>query len=235
MIVLNDLLEYKNLKIFQENEAFVFSLDSVLISNFIKINKNVKRILDIGTGNAPIPLILSTKTDAKIVGVEIQDNIADLAKKSVLLNKLDKQIEIIVGDIKSVTFKEEFDIIITNPPYFKISKFLNLKEEKCVARHEIKLDLETLIKIASINLKGNGVFAIVHRPERLAEIVLLCSKYKMEVKRIQFVHSKVDTEANMVLIEAKKNGRPGLRVLEPIITHENGNYTEQVKKYFRGE
>lgn len=235
MIVLNDLLEYKNLKIYQDNKAFVFSLDSVLLPNFIKLNKNVKRILDIGCGNAPMPLILSTKTDAKIFGVEIQKKIADLAKKSVKLNKLDNQIEIINDDIKNIDFKEKFDIIISNPPYFKVSKYLSLKEEKLIARHEVKLDLETLIKISANNLKNNGVFAIVHRPVRLSEIIILCSKYNLEVKRIEFVYPNLNKEANMVLIEAIKGANPGLKVLEPIITHENGKYTDQIKKYFRGE
>ncbi len=237
MIVLNDLLNYKNIKIYQETDGFVFSLDSVLLPNFVTIGKNVKRILDIGTGNAPIPLVLSTKTKAKIIGVEIQKEVAKLAKQSVEINKLENQIEIINGDIKDIDFDEPFDIVVSNPPYFKIfdEKVLSSEEKKLIARHELKLDLETLIKIASKNLKNNGVFAIVHRPNRLSEIIVLGKKYQFEVKRVQFVYPKIDSESNIVLIEMVKNGNSGLKVLKPIITHENGEYTEQVKSYFRGD
>lgn len=237
MIVLNDLLNYKDLKIYQDNESFVFSIDSIILPNFITINKNTKRILDIGTGNAPIPLILSTKTNAKIVGVEIQESIALLAKKSVSYNKLDDQIEIINKDIKKTDFKaESFDIVLSNPPYFKVAEnsYLSEKESKLIARHEVALDLESLIKISARYLKHNGVFGLVHRPERLTEIISMCKKYNLEVKRLQFVYPKKDRNANIVLVEAIKNGNSGVKVLEPIITYENGEYTDKIKNYFKG-
>lgn len=237
MIVKNDLLYYKNLKIYQDNESFVFSLDSVLLPKFIDIPKTTKRILDIGTGNAPIPLVLSTRTDAKIVGVEIQSDMAELAKKSVEENKLEHQIEIINKDIKGTDFEaESFDIVLSNPPYFKVDEnsYLSEKKSKLIARHEVSLDLESLVKISAKYLKHNGVFGLVHRPERLADIIQVCRAYKLEVKKIQFVYPKKGEEANIVLVEAIKNGKAGLKVLEPIITYENGKYTEQIMKYFRG-
>jgi len=236
MIVKNDLLKYSNLKIYQDNESFVFSLDSVLLPNFIGIPKNTKRILDIGTGNAPIPLILSTRTSAKIVGVEIQEEIAELARKSVEINWLENQIEIINKDIKETDFEaESFDIVVSNPPYFKVNdnSYLNEKESKLLARHEISLDLENLVKISARYLRHNGVFGLVHRPERLSDIIQVCRAYKLEVKKVQFVYPKVGENANIVLIEAIKNGKPGLKVLEPIITYENGKYTDQIMAYFK--
>lgn len=236
MIVKNNLLYYKNLDIYQDNESFVFSLDSVLLPNFIGIPKNTKRILDIGTGNAPIPLILSTRTSAKIVGVEIQEESAELARKSVEINGLEDQIEIINKDIKETDFEaESFDIVVSNPPYFKVNNnsYLNEKESKLLARHEISLDLETLVKISARYLRHNGVFGLVHRPERLSDIIQVCRAYKLEVKKVQFVYPKAGENANIVLIEAVKNGKPGLKVLEPIITYENGKYTAQIMAYFK--
>ena len=237
MIVLNDLLYYKNLKIYQDNESFVFSLDSVLLPKFIDIPKNTRRILDIGTGNAPIPLVLSTRTDAKIVGVEIQESIAELARKSVEINELEDQIEIINEDIKKTSFEaESFDMVLSNPPYFKVAEngYLSEKTTKLIARHEVALDLESLVKISARYLKHNGVFGLVHRPERLVDIIDICRKNKLEVKRVQFVYPKKNEEANIVLVEAVKNGKSGLKVLEPIITYENGKYTEEIMKYFKG-
>ena len=237
MIVKNNLLYYKNLDIYQDNESFVFSLDSVLLPNFIGISKNTKRILDIGTGNAPIPLILSTRTSAKIVGVEIQEESAELARKSVEINGLEDQIEIVNKDIKETDFEaESFDMVLSNPPYFKVAEngYLSEKTTKLIARHEVALDLESLVKIAAKYLRHNGIFGLVHRPERLADIIDICRKYKLEVKKIQFVYPKKEEEANIILVEAVKNGKAGLKVLEPIITYENGKYTEQIMKYFKG-
>ena len=239
MNVQNELLGYKNLKIIQNSEMFKFSLDSVLLPNFVTVNTKIQNILDIGCGNAPIPLILSTRTKAKIIGVEIQKEVAYLAKNSVEINKLNEQIEIINEDIKDLSEKwstEMFDLITCNPPFFKVSKDSNLNKSdyQTTARHEINLTLEQLIKISCKLLKNKGVLGIVHRPERFLEIVLLLKKYNLEPKKIQFVYPKENKEANILLIEAKKNGNPGLEIKEPLIVHnKNGEYTEQVKKYFR--
>lgn len=238
MDVVNDLLGYKNLKIVQNNRMFSFSLDSVLLPNFVTINKNVKNILDIGCGNAPIPIILSTLTSAKIKGVEIQKDVALLAKKSVELNNLNDQIEIINDDINEIAKTiptESFDIITCNPPYFKVIKNSNLNQSdyKTIARHEVTLNIEVLCKISKKLLKNKGLLALVHRPERLLEILEALKRNNLEPKKIQFIYPKINSEANMLLIEAKKNGNSGLKVLEPIFVHEdNGEYTKQVKKFF---
>ena len=238
MEVVNYLLGYKNLKIVQNTDMFNFSLDSVLLPNFVTLNKNTAKILDIGCGNAPIPLILSTKTRAKIIGVEIQKDVYELALKTVKMNDLEKQIEIINDDINNIyTYfeTESFDTVVCNPPYFKVATTPNLNtiEYKTIARHEIKLNLEQIINVAKKVLKNNGNIAMVHRPERLSDIITIMRKNNIEPKRIRFVYPKETKEANILLIEGVKNGRPGLKILPPLYSHcENGDYSKQIKKYF---
>ena len=234
----NYLLGYKDLKIVQDNEMFNFSLDSVLLPNFVTLNQKIDRILDIGCGNAPIPLILSTKTNAKITGVEIQKEVYDLALESVNINKKENQITIINKDINDYYKKIEtdsFDVITCNPPFFKYIETSNINKNdyKTIARHEVKLNLNQLFSIAKKLLKNNGVIAIVHRPERFVEVVEEMKKNNIEPKRVQFVYPKKNMEANIMLIEGSKNGKPGLKILPPIYSHkDNGEYTEDVKKYF---
>ena len=236
--VTNYLLGYKDKYIVQNTQMFNFSLDSVLLPNFVTLNKNIKNILDIGCGNAPIPLILSTKTSALITGVEIQKDVYDLAVKSVKINNLENQINIINADINELYNKfetESFDVITCNPPFFKVSEQSNLNKSdyKTIARHEVKLNLDDIFKISKKLLKNNGYIAIVHRPERLLDILESMKKYNIEPKKIQFIYPKTNMEANILLVEGKKNGNKGLKILPPIYTHlENGEYTEQIKKYF---
>ena len=238
MKVTNYLLGYKDLKIIQDNDMFNFSLDSVLLPSFVTINKKTKKILDIGCGNAPIPLILSTKTNAKIIGVEIQKEVADLAIESVNLNQKQKQIAIINDDINEYYKRIEtdsFDIITCNPPFFKYLETSNLNKNdyKTIARHEIKLNLNQLFNIAKKLLKNNGVIAIVHRPERFVEVIEEMKKNNIQPKKVQFAYPKKNMEANIMLIEGSKNGNSGLKILPPIYTHlENGEYTDEVKRFF---
>lgn len=238
MKVINDLLGYDNMKIIQDDNYFSFSLDSVLLPNFVTINKSCKKILDLGTGNAPMPMILSTLTDAKIHGIEIQKEIYDMANESIKINKLENQIEIINDDMKNLNKYFSygfFDVVISNPPYFKINEKTqrNEIEQKRVARHEEKITLKEIIEIASKYLKNDGVFAMVHRTERLIEIIEELRKNNVEPKRIQLIYPKDNIESNMVLIEGRKNGNPGLKVLRPLIIHEdNGEYKEEIKEIF---
>lgn len=238
MEVKNYLLGYKNLYIYQNPDMFSFSLDSVLLPNFITISSNTKRILDIGTGNAPIPLILSTKTDASITGIEIQPDVYSLAKKTIEENKLEEQIEIICSDVnewyKDVE-SETFDIITCNPPFFKMKETSNINKTdyKTIARHELCLNLEQLLKITRKLLKNNGIVGIVHRPERLVDIVEEMRKNNIEPKKIRFIYPKIGKEAHVLLIEGKKNGNPGIKILPPLYVHNiDGKYTEEVLKYF---
>ncbi len=239
MEVLNDLVNYQDLKIYQNTDWFLFSLDSVLLPNFVTLNKNIKMIMDLGTGNAPIPLILSTKTNAKIIGIEIQKDVCELARKTIEYNSLQDRIELYNLDIKNL--KEHFvgdtvDVITCNPPYFKVDEQSNLNEDshKVIARHEVSLKLDDLMKISRYLLKNNGVLALVHRTDRFLDILRLCSEYGLEVKKIRFIYPKIGSESNMILVEARKNGGVGLKVLPPLYVHEkNGDYTEEVLEMFQ--
>lgn len=236
--VKNYLLGYKDMYIIQDTDMFNFSLDSVLLANFVKVDKKTKKILDIGCGNGPIPLILSTLSNADITGVEIQKEVFDLAIESIKINNLENRITIVNNDIcnfyKNIN-TGIFDAITCNPPFFKYdeTKKLNESEYKTIARHEIKLDLDRLFKVAKKLLKNDGVIAIVHRPERLADIIEKMRKNNLEAKKIKFIHPKYGKEANMVLVEGVKNGNPGIKILSPLISHnEDGSYSDEIKKYF---
>ena len=239
MRVLNDLVGYKNLRIYQNTDWFLFSLDSVLLPNFVTLNKNIDKVLDLCTGNAPIPLILSTKTNANIIGVEIQKDIYHLAIESVKLNQLENQIEIINDDIKNLKTKFEgdsIDVITCNPPYFKYSQssHLNEDEHKIIARHEKKITLEEIVTLSKYLLKNNGVLALVHRTDRLIDIIDLFRKNNLEIKKIRFVYPKIGSESNIVLVEGRKNGKTGLKLLSPLYVHNNdGSYTEEVQVMFK--
>lgn len=238
MEVINYLLGYRDLKIIQNTDMFSFSLDSVLLANFVSLNSSINRILDIGCGNAPIPLILSCKTSASITGVEIQKDVFSMAKRSVDLNNLSNRIDIVNSDINEfakVCESDQFDVITCNPPFFKVnsgSKF-NDSSYKVIARHEVFLNLEQLFSISRKLLKNGGVVAVVHRPERLVDIITCMRKNNIEPKRIRFVYPKFGRESNMLLIEGAKNGRSGLKILPPLITHDlNGDYSDEVKSFF---
>lgn len=234
----NYLLGYKNLRVYQDSEMFNFSLDSVLLPNFVTINKNIKNILDIGCGNLPVSLILTTKTDASITAVEIQKDVYDIALKNLELNNKQNQINIINADIRDLykNFETEYyDVIVCNPPFFKVSKdsHLNKNDYKTIARHEVFLNIDDLFSISKKILKNNGIISIVHRPERLLDIICAMRKYNIMPKKIQFVYPKKDKEANILLIEGTKNGNSGMKILPPLFVHnEDGTYTDEVKKYF---
>lgn len=238
METINYLLGYENLKIYQDTEMFNFSLDSVLLPNFVTITKKTKRILDIGTGNAVIPMILTTKTDALIDAVEIQKDVFELGKKSIELNNLQDRINIINEDIKEYSKNMEtdtYDVITCNPPFFKVTETsnLNMNDYKTIARHEVKLNLDDIMFIGRKLLKNNGNIAIVHRTDRLIDIITTMRKYNIEPKKIRFIYPKKNTESNIVLVEGTKNGNPGLKILSPLISHtEEDEYTDEIKQYF---
>lgn len=239
MKVKHDLLNYNNLKIVQDTEYFNFSLDSVLLPNFVTLNKNINNILDLCTGNAPIPMILSTKTDANIYGVELQKEIYDLACESIKINNLQSKIKLINKNINDITIDfetETFDVITCNPPYFENyeQNRKNDNQIKSIARHEIYMKLEDIFKLSKKLLKNNGVIAIVHRPERLVEIIETMRKYNIEPKRLQFIYPTESKESNMILIEGKKNGNKGLKILKPIFVHkDNGDYRKEILDMFK--
>lgn len=236
--VINDLVYFKNIKIVQNKKYFNFSLDSVLLPSFVENVKTSKMILDLCTGNGPIPLILSTKTKSKIYGVELQKEIFDLADESIKINNLEKRINLINEDAKKIInyFETDtFDVITCNPPYFKKNdeSILNENEIKSIARHEIKIKLEDIIIISKKLLKNGGSLNIIHRTDRLIEIIELMKKNNIEPKRIRFVYPKINKESNLVLIDGRKNGGSGLKILPPLYVHNaDGSYTQEVLKMF---
>ena len=231
----NYIFGYPNLFVYQDDNLFKMSLDSVLISNFVTL-KNKGKILDIGTGNAPIPLILSKKTDASIIGVEIQTKIYECALKSLELNNV-KNIEIINGDIKELyksIQSDSFDTIISNPPYFRVTENLNEKETLAIARHELCLKLEDIIVISKKLLKNGGNLAIVNRPDRLVETIELMKKHNIEPKMVKFIYPKKGKESNIMLIEGTKNGKKGIKILEPLYVYDDKNeYSKELIEYIR--
>lgn len=237
-IEINDLVYFKNIKIVQDKDYFNFSLDSVLLPNFVEIPKKTKKILDMCTGNAPIPLILSTKTNAQIYAVELQKEVYSLAKETVKINKLDNQIELIndnVKNLKKIFNTETFDIITCNPPYFKKKddSIINENKVKSIARHEIEMELEDIMIISKALLKNEGSLVLVHRTERLVEIIKLMKKHNIEPKRMRLIYPKVNAESNLVLIDGRKNGKEGLKILPPLYIHKDDNsYTNEVLEMF---
>ena len=237
-IEINDLVYFKNIKIVQDKDYFNFSLDSVLLPNFVDITKKTKMILDMCTGNAPIPLILSTKTDAKIYAVELQREIYNLAKETIKINKLDNQIVLInnnIKNLKKIFNTETFDIITCNPPYFKKKEdsIINENIVKSIARHEIEMELEDVIMISKALLKNEGSLVLVHRTDRLIEIIELMRKHNIEPKRMRLIYPKINTESNLVLIDGRKNGKKGLKILPPLYIHNDDNsYTKEVLEMF---
>lgn len=229
--VKNDLFDYDNLKIYQYEDKFKFSLDSILLAEFVELRDTTKTIVDFCTGNAPVPLILSTKTNAKLYGFELQQNIYKLAKLSVVENNLESQINIVNDNLTNslnYLLPESVDAVTCNPPYFKYDKnksLINEDEEKAIARHEIAMSLDDLMTSAKYILKNKAPLYIVHRCDRLEEILECLDKYNFKVKKLQFIYAGYKKEAIMVLIKATKNGNSGsLKVMPPIDILEHKSY-----------
>lgn len=230
-----DDLQLNNLKIIQNPDWFCFGIDSILLSGFAEeIHKNSK-ILDLGTGTGILAILLSEKVEnSKIIGIEVQEEVADMAKRSVKLNELEKRIDIINSNVKDLNYNLEFDAVVTNPPYKEINTgLINENNIKLISRHEVKANLEDFIKIASKALKDKGSLYMVNRPERLIDIFEYCRKYKLEPKELRFVHSKINSKPVMILMKATKNGNKYLKVDNPLyIYEEDGNYTKEVLKIY---
>ena len=237
-IVCNELLGRELIKIYQDTDSFNFSIDSMLLADFVTITARSKNICDLCTGNAPIPLYLSLRTKANIIGVEVQEHSYNLAIDSVRVNSLENQITIIhdnLIDVSEKIGKSKFDIVTCNPPFFKVGCHqINPNDSKAIARHEILATLEDIIKEASRLLNTRGRFALVHRPERLPEILELFKKYHIEPKRLKLVYPKMGSECNHILIEGIKDGsKDGLRIEGPLYVYKDDNtWTEEVLKIY---
>jgi tRNA1(Val) A37 N6-methylase TrmN6 len=236
---IHDLLAYDGIKIIQRKDLFRFSLDSLLLADFVKINLRAKKIIDFGTGLGPIPLYLSLKTKKPIIGIDIQDDVVELAKKSVKLNNLEDQIKVYKRDILDAYKDYEtniFDIITINPPFFKYhhDKFLNDLDAFTIARHEVYIDLEGIIVSAKKMITNGGSLNFIHRANRLEEIILLLNKHGFVVKRMKFVYTKISKDAMMILIDARANGNTGdLKIEKPLVIYDESNeYTKEVLEIF---
>ncbi len=233
-----DDLEFENLKIIQNTTGFCFGIDSVLLSDFAKEVKNGSKVMDIGTGTGIISILLSKKANVKkIYGIEIQQEVANMAERSVKLNNLEDKISIINTNIKDIFDKFEpntFDAIVTNPPYMKLNTGAKSDEiKKLISRHEVECNLEDIIKISYKLLKSRGEFYMVHRAERIVDILYLMRKYKLEPKKIRFIQSKVNKEPNLLLIKGVKDAGNQLKIERPLVVYnEDGSYTDEILEIY---
>lgn len=230
-----DILGYKDLNIYQDSSFFSFSLDSIILANYSTIRSRDKKIVDFCTGNAVVPIILSRRCDKIIDCVEIQEKLYDLAVKSIKLNKLEDRINIINDDVKnfSMNHLNVYDLVLCNPPYFKNleNSSKNISVEKMIARHEICINLDEVCHSASLVLKDNGTLSMIHRTDRLMDVILCMKNNNIKPKRIMFIHEKKDLPSNMFLVEGQKNGKSGLKIDKPYILYNDDNtMTDEYKK-----
>lgn len=233
-----DDLEYKGLKIIQNKDGFCFGVDSVLLSDYAKKIKKNAKVVDIGTGTGIISILLCAKTNLeKIYGIELQTEVAEMANRSAKLNNLENRFEVINENIKNVFSrlnKYEFDAVVTNPPYKKVNTGVkSIDKRQLISRHEVECTLEDIIENSSKLLKDLGEFYMVHRAERLVDIMCLLRKYKLEPKNIRFVHSKVEEKPSLILIRAVKGAKEFLKIDKPLIIYrEDGEYTDEILEIY---
>ncbi len=230
-----DDLQINNCYIIQNPEKFCFGMDAVLLSGFARIKKG-ETVLDIGTGTGILPILLAAKTEGRsFTGLEIQAESADMARRSVSLNKMQDRIDIVTGDIReadAIFGAASYDVVVTNPPYMNENHgIVNPDAPKAIARHEIMCSLEDVVGQAARLLKVNGRLYMVHRPFRLVDIIELMIKYRLEPKRLRMVYPYAGKEPSMVLIEGVKGGRRRLAVEKPLIIYnDDREYTEEIKR-----
>lgn len=236
-----DDLQCNGLKIIQNNTGFCFGIDSVILTEFAKDIKNDSTVVDLGTGTGVIGILLSEKTKLrKITGVEIQQEVADMAKRSIKINKLENKFEIINANIKEVfekrlLEKNSVDAVITNPPYKEIGKGIkNDNIKKLISRHEITATLSDFIEVSSKLLKDKGTLYMVHKPERLVDIMEIMRNNKIEPKEIRFVYPDNKKDCNLILIKGVKGGNKFLKIYKPLyIYDENGEYSKEIKLIYK--
>ncbi len=235
------LLNDACMRIIQSPTAFAFSLDAVLLAHFAYVPVKKGRILDLCTGNGVIPLLLTKRTNARIIGVEIQERIFQMAERNVELNDMFDQLQIIHGDLKEmqpVLGQSSFDVVTCNPPYFKTPSDTehNHNEFLTIARHEVCCTLEDVIKACKLHVRPGGKVAMVHRPGRLVDIIEQFRKYKLEPKRMQLVYPKKGKNANMLLVEGIRDGKSDLKILPPLYIYEgDGSYTKEAGEIIYGK
>lgn len=233
-----DDLQINNLKIIQNNNGFCFGIDSVLLTDFAKSIKDKSTIVDLGTGTGIIPILLTAKINPKkIIGIEIQNEVSEMAKRSVKLNNLEEIIEILNDDINFIDKKlgkGNYDVVITNPPYMKNNTGLkNENNSKLISRHEIECTIEDIARIANALLKDKGEIYMVHRPDRLMDIMENFRRYKLEIKEMRLVYPSKEMPANLVLIKAVKNAKPFLKIQKPLFVYKDKEkYDDEILKIY---
>lgn len=231
-----DDLGIKDYRIIQKKEGFRFGVDGVLLGNFAEVKKGDK-VIDLCSGTGIIPFIIAGKKEPeKITGLEIQKEFVEMAERSSALNSLKGKVEFIEGDLKNLKLLEgmgKFNAVTVNPPYKQAdSSLLSLNEKERIARFEIECNLEDVIKASKILLKDNGKLFMVHRPERMADIFETLRKYKIEPKKIRFVHPDIHKAPNIILVEAQNFGGKFLKILPPLYVYENGEYSKEINKIY---
>ena len=232
-----DDLQLKGLKLIQDTNGFCFGIDAVLLANFAKVKKDAN-VVDLGTGTGIIPILIAGKSKAKkIVGVEIQEEVYEMATRSVKLNNLEDRVEIVNADIKTIDKVLEvhgYHVVTSNPPYMHMDGIKNPNDKKAISRHEVKCNLEDVIRAASRLVMPRGKFFMIHRPTRLVDIIELGRKYRLEPKVVQFVHPRANKAPNLLLVEFMKDGKPELKILDPLYVYgEDGNYTKEISSQKR--
>ena len=233
-----DDLELNNLKIIQNKKGFCFGIDSILLSDFAKELKKNAKVLDLGTGTGIISILLCEKTNLKeIIGIEVQKDVYEMAKRSIKLNGLENKFKIInenILNLNNIFEKNSIDVIVTNPPYKKENTgIINDNQKKLISKHEVTANLEDFIKISKDLLKDKGEFYMVHRPERLVDILSLMRKYKIEPKVLRMVYSTENKPPKLILIKGVKNAKEFLKVEKNLYIYDNkGNYTEEIKRIY---
>lgn len=234
-----DDLNYKGLKIIQNTDGFCFGIDSVLLTEFARDIKKQSKIADIGTGTGIIGILLSKKINPKkIYGIELQTEVAEMARRSIKLNNLEEIFEIINQDIKDIKLeKNSLDAIVTNPPYKKLGTgIINKENKQKISRYETTATLEDWINVSNKLLKDRGSFYIVYRTDRLTELIETLRKYKLEIKRMRFVYSKINEQSNLVLVKAVKGAGQFLKVEKPLIIYnEDGSYTSEIINIYKNK
>lgn len=233
---IDDLLTH-DLRIIQSDEVFSFSLDAVLLARFCSMPKR-GQVLDLCSGNGVIPLLLSTRGRAQITGVEIQPRLADMARRSVQLNGLEEQIQIVEQDLRTYQYDVRpgtYDLITVNPPYLPQSIGMrNQNEHVAIARFEIMCALEEVVAASARMVRSGGKVAVVHRASRLAELLTCLSNHRLEPKRMRLVHPRAGAEANMVLVEAMRDAAPDLKVLPPLFVYEGNQHCQELLDVYYG-
>ncbi len=232
---IHNLLGYDGLKIIQSDEQQRFSIDALLLADFVSVPPKSKKIIELGCGNGPILLFLTLKTKVPLVGVELQSELCDLAIRSVALNHLEDQITIVNQDYKTLVEENSADVVISNPPYYPYTAKSRVSTNPLLigARHEIHATLEDTIHKASQILVNQGLLYMIHRSSRLEEIIRLANEYRLKVRKLRFVYTKRNAPSPLVLIEAQKTSHQALEVLEPLFIYdESGDYCSEAKNLF---